>query len=111
MNIAISQQVSATYARNHFKEVNNLALKNGLAVIINKSKPSIAMLPFSEYEKIQTKLQAYEKNQPTTKPSKKITLKELRKDSIFTNIEESFNKTYPGKTALDIQHEWYKLTD
>lgn len=88
-----------------------MALKSGLTVIIKKSKPSTVLLPFSEYEKIQAKLKAYEKNQPTTKPSKKITLKELRKDPIFTNIEESFSKTYPGKTALDIQHEWYKLTD
>ncbi len=50
-------------------------------------------------------------NMAKTKLIKKITLKELRNDPIFSNIEESFEKAYPGKTALELQHEWIQPDD
>lgn len=106
MNIKLSQQVSATYARNHFKEVTNKAIKEGICVIMRKSKPVTVVLPIVEYEKIKTK--AVESR---PKKIKKITLEELRKNSTFHKYIGSLAKEYPGKTALDLQHEWYKYVD
>lgn len=108
----LSQQISATYARNNFKEVNEKAIKEGMCVIIRKSKPVTVVLSITEYEKLQKAYEKYEtyKNK-IEKPAKKITLEELRKDSFFDKYAGCMKDDYPGMTALEWQHNWYKYVD
>lgn len=108
MNISINQQVTATYARNHFKEVNNRAIEEGMCVIMRKSKPVTVILSVEEYERMLVKEKAWEMRHA---PKKKITLEELKKDSFFSKYAGCLQDEYPGKTALDLQHEWYKYVD
>lgn len=110
MNISLSQQVSATYARNHFKEVTEKALREGTCFIMRKSKPTTVVLSMAEYEKLQ---QAEEKWQKRVEPKvvKKITLAELRKNSTFAKYAGCMKDDYPGMTALDLQHNWHKYVD
>lgn len=103
MNIKLSQQVSATYARNHFKEVTDKAIKEGICVIMRKSKPVTVVLPIVEYEKIKTKTVDF-------KP-KKITLKELRKNSIFDEHIGSMQDAYPGLSSIEISKKWTDHVD
>lgn len=103
MNIKLSQQVSATYARNHFKEVTDKAIKEGICVIMRKSKPVTVVLPIVEYEKIKTKAVDF-------KP-KKITLKELRKNSIFDEHVGSMKDIHPGLSSVEISKKWTDYVD
>ena len=103
MEISLSQQVSATYARNHFKEVNEKAMREGICVIVHKSEPKTVILSMNEYQKLN------KKQKPRVK--KKMTLEELRENSVFDKYVGCLKGLYPGKTALDIQHEWYKYVD
>lgn len=105
MNINISQQVPATYARNHFKEVTEKAIKEGICVIMRGSKPVTVVLSMNEFEKMQRA--AVQKKMP-----KKITLEQLRKDSFFDKYVGCLKDDYPkGMTSLELQHNWYKYVD
>lgn len=103
MEINLSQQVSATYARNHFKEVNNKAIKEGMCIIVRKSEPVTVLLSFAEYEKM--------KNQKKTKIPKKITLEELRKNSIFENIPSNFDKVFGNISSVELAKKWTDYVD
>ena len=107
MNIKLSQQVSATYARNHFKEVIEKATKEGVCIIVKKSKPVVSILSMPEYEKTINKAEIFHK----TKVAKKITLKELRKNSRFEKFSGCFKDLYPKKTSVELAKEWYKYVD
>lgn len=108
MNIPLSQQVSATYARNNFKKVNKKAMNGGMCVIICKSKPSTVLISLDEYSRLKN---AQEIEQTTKKPQRKMTLTELRKNSFFNKYVGCMKDDYPGMTAMDLQHNWYKYVD
>ncbi|MEK7126584.1 MAG: type II toxin-antitoxin system Phd/YefM family antitoxin [Patescibacteria group bacterium] len=108
MNIPLSQQVSATYARNNFKEVNEKAVKEGICIIVCKSKPATVLISIDEYLKLKN---AKKTEQAKNKPRRKMTLAELRKDSFFEKYAGCMQDDYPGMTALDLQHNWYKYVD
>lgn len=102
MDIPISKQVSATYARNHFKEVTEKALEEGECFIFRKSQPVTVVLSITQYQKLQ--------KAERPKDFKKMSLEELRENSTFGKYVGCLKDLYPGKTALDIQHEWYKMS-
>lgn len=104
MNIKLSQQVSATYARNHFKEVTDKAIKEGICVIMRKSKPVTVVLPIVEYEKIKA---------VESRPGKikKITIAELRKNSIFDEHVDCMKNAYPGLNSIEISKKWTDYVD
>ena len=110
MDISISQQVTATYARNHFREITEKALKEGKCFIMRGSQPSTVVLSMEEYRKLVIKEEAW-KNRNEPKVVKKITLEELRKNSVFAKYPGCMKDEYPGMTALDLQHNWYKYVD
>jgi len=102
------QQVSATFARNHFKEVCDQVEQKGQCVIIKKSTPKFVILTISEYEKIQ------KRNYP--KKPQKISLEELRNKSPFTkyNMAEWKQKAaqYFDKTSTkDLKKNWTNFID
>lgn len=104
----LSQQISATYARNNFREVNEKAIKEGMCIIVRKSKPVTIILSVDEYLRLKN---AQEVEQAKKKPPRKITLTELRKNSTFEKYIGCMQDDYPGMTALDLQHNWYKYVD
>ena len=71
MNIKITQQVSATYARNNFKKVVDQAVKDGVCWIMRKSKPVTIMLSLSEYKKMQDCIEAFQQKDCKKKAAKK----------------------------------------
>lgn len=107
-NLKISQQVSATYARNHFKEINERAMREGLCVIVKKSKPITVVISFEEYQKLQ------KRQQP--KKTKKMTLKELEEKSIFKKYStgkwaKKMKEKYGNLTSVELQHKWAEYVD
>ncbi len=108
MDIKISRQISATYARNHFKEVMDKAVKEGICMIVKKSKPITVILSMAEFEKLKSKA---EDIKPKVKINKKITLEELEKNGIFSKYAGCLKDLYPGKTSVELAHEWYKYVD
>lgn len=104
----LSQQISATYARNNFKEINEKAIKEGMCIIVRKSKPVTVILSINEYLRLKN---AQETEQAKKKPSRKMTLAQLRKNSTFEKYGGCMQDDYPGMTALDLQHNWYKYVD
>lgn len=104
----LSQQISATYARNNFKEVNEKAIKEGMCIIIRKSKPVTVILSVDEYLRLKN---VQEMEQAKKRPPRKMTLAELRKNSTFEKYAGCAQDDYPGMTALDFQHNWYKYVD
>lgn len=103
MEINLSQQISATYARNHFKEVNNKAIKEGMCIIVRKSKPITVILSFKEYEKIKN---PHKKSLP-----KKITLEELRKNSIFEKYKGCIDEKYGNISSVELAKKWTDYVD
>lgn len=107
MNFKLSQQVSATYARNNFKAVNEKVLKEGMCVIIKKSQPVSVILSMKEYEKFK-----HDKNVKAIKPRKKMTLEELRKNSHFSKFVGIFDgPEFEGKTSREILKMWTNYVD
>lgn len=110
MNISLSQQVSATYARNHFKEVTEMALQKGACFIMRKSKPSTVVLSMQEYQKLQEKYEQWHKFKEP-KVQKKITLEELRKNSIFKEHIGTMKDEWPGLTSVEVAKKWTDYVD
>lgn len=110
MNISLSQQVTATYARNHFKEVTDKALKEGVCFIMRKSKPTTVVLSMEEYEKLK---QAENKWQERLKPKpvKKIDWKALEKDTTFDKFVGNWKNAYPGLTSVEVAKKWTDYVD
>ena len=110
MNIPLNSQVSATYARNHFKEVNDRAIKEGECFIVRDSKPVTVILSIDEYENI--------KRQRTRNPykittRKKITLEELRKDNSFDKFgnAEKFRAKFGDIDSVTLAKHWTDYVD
>lgn len=108
MNFKLSQQVSATYARNNFKAVNEKVLKEGMCVIIKKSQPVSVILSMKEYQKLKEKPEDFH----AVKVKKKMTLEELRKNTRFDNLGNFFDgPEFKGKTAREISKMWINYVD
>lgn len=107
MDIKLSQQVSATYARNNFKEVTNKAIKEGLCIIMKKSQPITVILPIEEYQK----LNAMGEKPGRNKRKRKITIEELRKNSIFNEHMGSMKDFGNGLTSAEIAKKWIDYVD
>jgi prevent-host-death family protein len=103
MNIQLSQQISATYVRNNFKEVNEKVIREGFCVIVRKSKPVTVLLSIKEYEKL--------KNFTIEKPRVKLSKSELEKKSIFNKHIGFLKKDYPNTNSVELQHNWIKYVD
>lgn len=69
MQIDASQQVAATYARDHFKEILDKVVNEGMQIIIRKSKPAIVAIAIEDFEKLTDKKLSVSK---TLKPLKKF---------------------------------------
>ncbi len=106
MNIKVSQQVSATYARNHFKEVNDKALKEGFCVIMRKSQPVSIVMSMQEYAKLHNKLEIAK----FSPPKKKITAKDLS-NGRFSQFVGSWKNPFPGLTSVEIAKKWTDYVD
>lgn len=104
MNINISQQISATYARNHFKEVTERAIKEGICVIMRKSKPVTVVLSIDEFQKITQK-------RSVQKKSSKISLKELREDNFLNDYVGCMKNDFPGLSSVEISKKWTDYVD
>jgi len=87
MNIPVSQQVTAIFARNHFREVWEKAKEDGICYIIKKSKPEMVLIPLKEFQKIKNPVLKKKK-------TKKITRKFLDKNPMFSkeDLERSGKK-------------------
>lgn len=103
MNIQLSQQISATYVRNNFKEVNEKVIREGFCVIVRKSKPVTVLLSMKEYEKL--------KNFTLEKPRVKLSKNELEKKSIFNKHIGFLKKDYLNTNSVELQHNWTKYVD
>jgi prevent-host-death family protein len=110
MKIKTTQQVSATYARNNFKEVTDKVLEEGMCVIVRKSKPIMVMVSMSQYDLIEEKIEAF-RNRNEKNSKKKITLEELRKNSTFGKYAGCFEKEFGNMTSVELQHKWAEYVD
>lgn len=111
----LSQQVSATYARNHFKEVSEKVTLEGICVIVRKSKPVMVVLSMEEFEKMhsaQKKYEDYKKKLRT--PAKKISLEELkalRKNSVFEKHAGTIKNMWHGLSSVEVAKKWTDYVD
>jgi prevent-host-death family protein len=112
MNIKIKHQVSATYARNNFKEINERAIKDGICVIVKKSKPITVILPVEKYEQIKKRSDDFDLCK-IKRPTKKITLEELRANSDFDfdKFAGTFEKKYGNISSVELSHKWTEYVD
>jgi len=105
MQIDLSQQMSATHARNNFKEMINKTLKEGICTVMRKSKPVVVVLSVVEFEKLKNP-------QPKKKKAKKFDLDFLRKNSYFEKyvgcLDDKFDKNL---SSVDISKQWTKYVD
>lgn len=113
LSIKLSQQVTATYARNHFKEVTEKALKEGVCFVMRKSKPATVVLSIQEYQRLQEKYEQWQKHKEP-KIQKKITLAELkamRENSIFAKHAGTMKDLWPGLSSVEVAKKWTDYVD
>ena len=103
MKYDISQQVSATYARNNFSKVNNEAMEEGMRVIVRKSKPVTVILSVEKYKKLQ--------ESPKPKKKKKFDLEEIRKNDIFSKHAGVLDKKFGNISSVKIAKKWTDYVD
>lgn len=112
MDIKITQQIPATYARNHFKEFTDKTLKEGITVIVRKSEPVFVALSMEEYRKMKEAEEAWFNRNKNKKPKKKITLEELRKNSIFDKYAGCLDGLFPPEmSSVEIAKHWTDYVD
>lgn len=106
--MTIEKQITATYARNNFKEVNNKAIKEGTCIIIRKSKPITILLSIKEYEKLKREGEEFKIKK--TKNLKNFTRKDF-KNSTFSKYAGSINGDYKEKESLKLAKNWTNYVD
>lgn len=106
MNIDTSQQVSATYARNHFSEVMDKARNEGMQVVIHRSEIPVIVIKMDDFEKITA---------PPAKPKKhkKFNLEEIRKNNTFYKYTGCLkdDPDFKGLTAKQALRKWTDYVD
>lgn len=105
MQFDISQQVSATYLRNNASEVIEGVIREGIRVIIRRSKPVVIMLPIQEYEKL--------KNQIKPRKKKRFNLEEIRKNNTFYKYTgcAKDDPDFKGLTSVQACKKWTDYVD
>jgi prevent-host-death family protein len=98
-------QFSATYARNHFKEVMDRVSEKGAQIVIRKSQPTILWIRLDEYEKSQ--------NSAKPKKKKKFDLEEIRKNNTFYKYIGCMENDpdFKGLTSVQIAKKWTDYVD
>ncbi len=105
MNIQLSQQVSATYARNHFKDVMAKVREGTPQVIIHKSQPDVIVIKIEDLKKLE------EQSKPKKKV-KKFNLEEIRKNSVFAKYRGCIDKVYGTKiSTVELCKRWGEYVD
>lgn len=109
LTAGLSRQVSATYARNHFKELSERVIKDGMCVIVRKSKPSCVMLSIAEFEKMMKKYDAWNKfkEENFRKDISKLNLENGR----FSKFVGAWENPYPGLSSVEIAKKWTDYVD
>jgi len=103
MEYALSQQVSATYLRNNASAVIDEVMKEGIRVIVRRSKPIAIVLPIQEYENL--------KNPAKPKKHKKFDLKKLRENNYFDKYIGCWDKEFGDLTSIQITRKWTDYVD
>ena len=105
MEYALSQQVSATYLRNNTSAVIDEVMKEGIRVIVRRSKPIAIVLPIQEYENL--------KNPVKPKKRKKFDLEEIRKNNTFYKYTGCMKNDpdFKGLTTKQILRKWTDYVD
>ena len=105
MKFDTSQQISATYLRKNTSEIINQTIKEGMSVIVRRSKPTVIMLSMQEFEKL--------KNESKPKKHKKFNLEEIRKNSTFRKYRGCMadNPDFKGLTSVQIAKKWTDYVD
>ncbi len=109
MAAGLSQQVTATYARNHFKEINDRAIREGMCIIVRKSKPISVILSMVEFEKMMKKYDAWNKfkEESFRKDISKLNLENGR----FSKFVGAWKNPYPGLSSVEIAKKWTDYVD
>lgn len=104
MNINTSQQVSATYARNHFSEVMDKARNEGMQVVIHRSEIPVIVIKMDDFEKITA---------PPAKPKKhkKFNLEEIQRNNYFDKYIGCWDKEFGDLTSVQIAKKWTDYVD
>lgn len=105
MQIDTSQQVAATYARDHFKEILDKVVNEGMQIIIRKSQPSIVFIKLEDLKKLK------EEAKPKKKKARKFDLDFIRKNNPFDQYAGCLDKAYPGISSLELSKTWWKYVD
>lgn len=106
MQIDTSQQVSATYARNHFKEVMDKARTDGMQIIIHKSEPTMVLIKLEDFKKLK------EANRPKKKKVRKFDLDFIRKNSYFEKYRGCLDKVYGTEiSSTELSKKWAEYVD
>lgn len=112
MDIKISQQIPATYARNHFKEFTNRVLEEGVTVVVRKSEPVFVALSMEEYNRVKEAEKSWLNRNDGEGPKKKITLEELRKNSKFNKYIGYLEGMFPPEmSSVEIAKHWTDYVD
>ena len=102
MKIDLSQQVSSTYARNHFKEVMTQVREEGMKMIIHKSKPAMVIMTLDNLEKIIT---------PKQNKKRKFSMAEIKKDKTFDKYKGCVDKVYGDMDSVKLCKKWAEYVD
>lgn len=73
-----------------------------MCVIVRKSKPVTVLLSIEEYEKMKNK---------KTEMAKKLTLEEIRANSIFEKNTGSLDKTFGEISSVELAKKWTDYVD
>lgn len=105
MKIDPSQQISATYARNNFKEMMNKVRDEGMQIIIHKSQPAVVVICLDDLQKMQETKKSQKK--------KKFDLKKIRENSTFNKYRGCMSNTpdFKGLTSVQIAKKWTDYVD
>lgn len=106
MQIDTSQQVSATYARDHFKEVLDKVVNEGMQIIIRKSQPSIVFIKLEDLKKLK------EESRPKKKKTRKFDLDFIRKNSHFEKYAGCLDKVFGTEiSSTELSKKWTDYVD
>ena len=106
MQFDSSQQVSSTYARNHFSEVMDKARNEKMQIVTHRSAIPVIVIRMDDFEKATT---------PPVKPKKykKFDLEEIRKNSTFRKYRGCMENDpdFKGLTAKQALRKWTDYVD
>lgn len=106
MQFDTSQQVSSTYARNHFSEIMDKARNEKMQIVTHRSEIPVIVIKMDDFEKITA---------PPAKPKKhkKFDLEEIRKNSTFNKYRgcAKNDPDFKGLTSVQACKKWTDYVD